>query len=134
LDEANMSNVTMTGFVENSRVPLYQSAADILLMPYSRSIEASSGQDIAEVINPMKMFEYLAAGRAIVTADLPVIREVLNEKNAIFCEPSDTSEWKSVIDALLANEQFRLALGQQARKDVQGYTWIERAKKILQDL
>ena len=134
LNEANMSNVTMTGFVENSRVPLYQSATDILLMPYSRSIEASSGQDIAEVINPMKMFEYMAAGRAIVTADLPVIREVLNEKNAVFCEPSDIAEWKSVIEALFANEEFRLALGQQARKDAQGFTWTGRAKRILQGL
>ena len=79
LVQAGVSNVTMTGFVENSRLPLYQSAADVLLMPYSRSISASSGQDIAEVINPMKMFDYMAAGRAIVSADLPVIHEVLNE-------------------------------------------------------
>ena len=68
LAEVDASNVTMTGFVENSRLPLYQSAADVLLMPYGRSISASSGQDIAEVINPMKMFDYMAAGRAIVSA------------------------------------------------------------------
>ena len=134
LNEADILNVTMTGFVQNSRVPLYQSAADVLLMPYSRSIEASSGQDIAEVINPMKMFEYMAAGRAIVTADLSVIREVLNEKNAVFCEPGDVSAWKSAIEALLVKEEQRLALGKQAREDVQGYTWIERARRILQDL
>jgi glycosyltransferase involved in cell wall biosynthesis len=87
LAEAGASNVTMTGFVENSRLPLYQAAADVLLMPYGRSISASSGQDIAEVINPMKMFDYMAAGRAILSADLPVIHEVLNESNAVFCEP-----------------------------------------------
>jgi glycosyltransferase involved in cell wall biosynthesis len=88
LRTAGMTNVTMTGFVDHTAIPLYQSASDILLMPYGRSIEASSGQDIAEVINPMKMFEYMAAGRAIVSADLPSIREVLNEKNAVFCEPT----------------------------------------------
>jgi glycosyltransferase involved in cell wall biosynthesis len=134
LDEANVVNVTMTGFVQHSRVPLYQSASDILLMPYSRSIEASSGQDIAEVINPMKMFEYMAAGRAIITADLPVIREVLSEINAVFCEPDDLSAWKFTIEALFANEEQRLALGKQAREDVQGYTWTARAQRILQDL
>jgi glycosyltransferase involved in cell wall biosynthesis len=79
LTEAGMTNVTMTGFVKHERIPLYQAAADVLLMPYSRSIEASSGQDIAEVINPMKMFEYMASGRGIVSADLPSIREVLRE-------------------------------------------------------
>ena len=89
LTESKMTNVTMTGFVNHEVIPLYQAASDILLMPYSRSISASSGQDIAEVINPMKMFEYMASGRAIVSADLPSIREVLNEGNAVFVEAGE---------------------------------------------
>ena len=36
-------NVTFTGFIPNQDLPLYQSAADVLLMPYSRSIMGSSG-------------------------------------------------------------------------------------------
>jgi glycosyltransferase involved in cell wall biosynthesis len=124
-------NVTMTGFVEHSHIPLYQAAADILLMPYGRSISASSGQDIAETINPMKMFEYMASGRAIVSADLPVIREVLNEKNAVFCEPGNVNGWRFVIESLLADEVHRKALGAQARKDAERYTWTERAGRIL---
>ena len=131
LRDAQLMNVTMTGFIEHSRIPLYQAAADILLMPYGRSISASSGQDIAEVINPMKMFEYMASGRAIASADLPVLREVLNEKNAVFCEPGNVNEWKSVIESLLADEKRRTALGVQARKDVERYTWTERARRIL---
>jgi glycosyltransferase involved in cell wall biosynthesis len=89
LTDAKMTNVTMTGFVKHEIIPLYQAASDILLMPYSRSISASSGQDIAEVINPMKMFEYMASGRTIVSADLPSIREVLNEGNAVFCSAGE---------------------------------------------
>ena len=129
---AGASNVTMTGFVENSRLPLYQAAADVLLMPYGRSISASSGQDIAEVINPMKMFDYMAAGRAIVSADLPVIHEVLNENNAVFCEPGNADAWEKTLRDLLANESRRLALGAQARKDVARYTWVARAKRALE--
>jgi len=131
LANAGASNVTMTGFVENSRLPLYQAAANILLMPYGRSISASSGQDIAEVINPMKMFEYMAAGRAILSADLPVIREVLNEQNATFCEPGDVDAWEHSLRELLADELRRLALGAQARKDVENYTWLARAERAL---
>jgi len=131
LTEADVSNVTMTGFVENSRLPLYQSAADVLLMPYGRSISASSGQDIAEVINPMKMFDYMAAGRAIVSADLPVIHEVLNENNAVFCEPGNANVWESTLRELLADEPRRLSLGVQARQDVAGYTWEARAESAL---
>jgi glycosyltransferase involved in cell wall biosynthesis len=132
LVEANASNVTMTGFVENSRLPLYQAAADVLLMPYGRSISASSGQDIADVINPMKMFDYMAAGRAIVSADLPVIHEVLNEENAVFCEPGKVDAWERALRTLLQDEARRLALGAQARKDVAGYTWEARAERALE--
>ena len=134
LQRAGMDNVTMTGFVSHERIPLHQAASDILLMPYSRSISASSGQDIAEVINPMKMFEYMASGRAIITADLPVIREVLNENNAVFCEPADLNAWKSAIESLFANESLRMKLGNQARRDVESHTWVKREERALKDL
>jgi glycosyltransferase involved in cell wall biosynthesis len=129
---AESAHVTFTGFVPNRDLPLYQAAADILLMPYARSIMGSSGTaDSARVASPMKMFEYMASGRAILSADLPVIREVLNEQNAILCEPEDLEAWKSSLASLLNNESQRIALGRQARQDVQGYTWLARAQRIL---
>ncbi len=134
LAEANVTNVTMTGFVKHERIAFYQAASDILLMPYSRAIEASSGQDIAEVINPMKMFEYMASGRAIVSADLPSIREVLNEGNAMFCEPGDMGMWKVVIESLLADESRRREMGTQARKDVEQLTWVKREERVMEKL
>ncbi len=132
LTEAKMTNVTMTGFVKHERIPLYQAAADILLMPYSRSIEASSGQDIAEVINPMKMFEYMASGRAIVSADLPSIREVLSERSAVLVETGDFGKWKMEIESLLADEPRRLALVAQARRDVAKLTWVKREEMVME--
>jgi glycosyltransferase involved in cell wall biosynthesis len=134
LETVGAKNVMMTGFVEHERIPLYQAAAEILLMPYGRSIEASSGQDIAEVINPMKMFEYMASGRAIVSADLPVIREVLHDRNAVFCEPGNVSAWKSAIESLLLDEKKRTALGMQARRDAERFTWEARERRILNGL
>ena len=131
LTEAKMTNVTMTGFVKHEIIPLYQAASDILLMPYSRSISASSGQDIAEVINPMKMFEYMAAARAIVSADLPSIREVLNEGNAVFCEAGEIGTWRSVLASLLADEPRRQTLSAQAREDVSLLTWIKREERVI---
>ncbi len=125
-------NVTFTGFIPNRDLPLYQAAADVLLMPYSRSIMGSSGTaDSAAVASPMKMFEYMAAGRAIVSADLPVIREVLHEDAAVFCKPDDVGDWRLVIESLLDDEAHRTKLGNQARHDVQGYTWVARAQRIM---
>ncbi len=148
LEGERVANVTMTGFMEHSKIPLYQAAADVLLMPYSRTIEASSGQDIAEVINPMKMFEYMAAGRAIVCADISVIREILNEKNAVFVEASGgrnassrdhnsnwelvISNWRLAIESLLDDESRRLELGAQAQKDVERFSWVKREERMLE--
>jgi glycosyltransferase involved in cell wall biosynthesis len=131
LNSVRASNVTLPGFIENSRLPLFQTAADILLMPYGSSISASSGQDIAEVINPMKMFEYMAAGRAIITADLPVIREVLDETRAVFCSPGDAAAWKSAIESLLTDDRRREALASNARRECEKYTWLARAELAL---
>jgi glycosyltransferase involved in cell wall biosynthesis len=134
LNAAGVRNVTLTGFVDNSRLPLYQEAADVLLMPYGKSISASSGQEIADVINPMKMFEYMAARRPIITADLPVIREVLDETRAVFCPPGDADAWKNAIERLSSDGRKRATLAANARREVEKHTWLARAEHALDGL
>lgn len=132
VDANHIYNVTFVGFIPNGSLPLYQAAADILLMPYSSSIMGSSGTaDSAAVASPMKMFEYMATGRAIASSYLPVIREVLNDNNAVFCKPDDIPSWKYGLERLLNDETLRNQLGRQARQDAQGYTWLARAQRIL---
>jgi glycosyltransferase involved in cell wall biosynthesis len=132
LASQSLANVSLTGFVPNSRLPLYQAAADILLMPYERAIAGSSGGNSADYCSPMKMFEYMACGRAILSSDLPVLREVLNESNAVLCPPEDTEAWDVAFGALLDNSVQRQALGCRARQDVAAYTWQARAGKALE--
>ena len=126
------SNALFTGFVLNEQLPLYQAAADILLMPYGKEIGISSGKgNSAAISSPMKMFEYLATGRAIVASDLPVFHEVLNEKNAIFCTPDKVLDWEGALRGLLDNPKRGEQLGAQAREDAKKYSWTERARRIL---
>jgi glycosyltransferase involved in cell wall biosynthesis len=129
-----LHNVTITGFIPNSRLPLYQAAADILLMPYNRTISGSSGGNIARVINPMKMFDYLASGRAIAASDIPVFHEVLSEQNAYFCEPEDGADWVRKVGQLAADDALRARLGAQAQQDAAQYTWKRRAQTSLDHL
>jgi glycosyltransferase involved in cell wall biosynthesis len=131
LSTDDIHNVTLTGFVENSQLPLYQAAADILLMPYERMITGSGGGDSSSYASPMKMFEYMACKRAIISSDLPVIREVLNPANAMLCPPEDVGVWSQALGSLIYDEQKRQALACQAWQDIQGYTWMERARKAL---
>ncbi|HHY88626.1 MAG TPA: glycosyltransferase family 4 protein [Chloroflexi bacterium] len=126
-----LDNVRLTGFIENARLPLYQAAGEILLMPYERSIAGSSGGNSADICSPMKMFEYMAAGRAILSSDLPVIREVLNEDNAVLAPPEDLQAWVTALGGLLEDAERRKRLGEMARADVLEYTWDNRARKAL---
>jgi glycosyltransferase involved in cell wall biosynthesis len=129
---ASLKNVTFTGFVPNKHIPLYQAAGDVLLMPYGRSVATSSGGNTAEVCSPMKMFEYMAAGRAILSSDLPVLREVLDDSTAVFCPPDDEKAWASELGGLLSDEGRRQVLGENACQAVQAFSWTERAKRVLQ--
>lgn len=132
--ELGLANVTLTGFIANQKLALYQAAGDILLMPYGRMIAGSSGGNTADICSPMKMFEYMAAGRAILSSDLPVLREVLNERNAVFCAADDLESWKAGLQSLLDDPEWMLALGQQALKDAQPYSWKSRAALTLNNL
>jgi len=129
---AGLLNVTFTGFVPNERIPLYQSAADVLLMPYQSTVATSSGGNTAEICSPMKMFEYMAAGRAILSSDLPVLHEVLDGQMAIFCPVEDAGAWESALGELLLDENRRSALGQHARLAVEQYSWVKRAQRVLE--
>lgn len=131
--QQGLTNVILTGFVENRVLPLYQAAGEVLLMPYERAVAGSSGGNSADICSPMKMFEYLACGRAILTSDLPVLHEVLNERNARFCPPEDVEAWTRALDDLFRHPEVCWALGQQARADAERYTWIARAHRILAD-
>ena len=131
--QMGVNNLTLTGFVPNRSIPLYQAAADILLMPYETSVTVSGGGNTADVCSPMKMFEYMAAGRAILCSDLLVLREVLSEANAVLCPPPPSGEaaWGAAFDRLISNDALRLRLGNQARRDVEQYAWTERAARTL---
>lgn len=134
LEQAGVSNVLLTGFVENRRLPLYQAAGDVLLMPYERSIAGSSGGNSVEICSPMKMFEYMAVGRAMIASDLPVLHEVLDDCNAVFCPPEDVDAWSAALRALLDDPNRRGQLAGQARSDILRYTWRARAERALEGM
>jgi glycosyltransferase involved in cell wall biosynthesis len=124
----------MTGFIPNIRLPMYQAAADILVMPYGKKIEGSSGGNIARVINPMKMFDYLSTGRAIIASNIPVFHEILNKKIAVFCDPDNADEWVSAIKKLSMNYNLRLSMQESALEAAKSYSWKNRARVSVDKL
>lgn len=129
-----LDNVVLTGFVPNADLPRFQAACDVLIMPYQRKVAGSSGGDISRYLSPMKLFEYLACGRAILSSDLPVFREVLSERNAVLLPPEDVRAWVTKLEELRDNPEIRAALSSQALHDAKCYTWEARAERILEGL
>ena len=121
----------MTGFVPNAELPKYQAACDVLLMPYQSQVSASSGGDIGRYLSPMKLFEYLACGRAICSSNLPVLQEILSQEIALLLPPDNIQAWVAAIKKLDDNPDLRKDLGNNARAAAQKYSWEARAEKIF---
>jgi glycosyltransferase involved in cell wall biosynthesis len=130
-------NLIFHGFVSPGQVPdLYREFQVLLLPPQNRVYGASGQSEISRWMSPMKMFEYMATGKPIISSNLPVLREVLtHERNALLVEPDNLDAWEKAIRRLQKNPNLAANLGNQAKKDlIENYTWEARAKKVLQGL
>lgn len=126
-----LANLHLVGYVPNQALPLYQAACDVLLMPYQRKVAASSGGNIAAYLSPMKLFEYMASGKPILSSDLPVLREVLHSGNSHLLPGDEAGAWEQALRELRTHPEFGAALGQQARREAAQYAWERRAENIL---
>lgn len=124
--ELGLANVSLTGHVDNGMVPTYLWAADILLMPYGKGCAST------EWMSPMKMFEYMAAGRAVISTRWPSLETILrHDENCRLCPPDDGVALGTAVTELLAEPATRSRLGRQACEDVQGYSWVRRIDTLL---
>lgn len=134
LARRTITNVNLWGFVPNAELASRLAIADVLLMPYQKSVMVSGGTlDTARWMSPLKMFEYMAMGRAIISSDLPVLREVLDDNMARLVAPDNTQSW---IEALrsLESDGPRVALAQNALAAAQQYGWDRRTNRMIADL
>lgn len=119
----------VVGSVSPTAVPKYQWAADVLALP--PTAKSHSQKHHPESTSPLKLFEYMAAERPIVATRLPGIEAVLaDEENALLANPDDVEAIRTAIERLRDNPALRESLAQQARIDVEDYTWQARAKRI----
>lgn len=129
------ANVTFHGYVKPADLPRFYAAADVCLSPHQRQVAGSGGGDIASWTSPMKLFEYMSHGKAILASDLPAIREILShEDDALLCPPEDPQAWSAALERLRSDAELHKRLGQAAaRKLREKYTWDARARRILDE-
>ncbi len=80
--------------------------------------------------SPIKLYEYMAAGCAIVSSDLPALRDVLSEDDAVWAVSEDPIALAAGIRALVADPERARALGVRLREKARAYTWRARAEKL----
>lgn len=130
LSESGIDNVEFVGHVPPEEVPIYQWAADLLVLPPRKSVRTESHHP--ESTSPLKLFEYMAAGRPIVATRLPGIEDVLTDgETALLVEPEDIDGLRTAIARFRADAELATAVATNARESVTRYSWIERAHRIL---
>jgi glycosyltransferase involved in cell wall biosynthesis len=136
INKSKLTNIILTGFVDHKKVPLYLKACDVLLMPYQKKVgHRQKNIESADYMSPLKLFEYMASGKPIISSDLPVIREVLKDRvNALLVEPDNVNEWSDAIELLRNEPKLAKEIGDQAKKDVKYYSWDNRVKRIMESL
>ncbi|MCB0195314.1 MAG: glycosyltransferase family 4 protein [Anaerolineae bacterium] len=126
--EQNLTEkVRVIGHIPPTNIPAYLAASDILVLPNSGKQAISR-----YYTSPLKLFEYMAARRPMVASDLPAIREILNETNAVFFRPDQPYDLAQQIQWVVDHPSESESLADQARTDVEMYTWHNRAKRIIE--
>ncbi len=116
--------VIFTGPVSRAEVPGHIAALDIAVQP-----------DVTAYASPIKLFEYLALGRAVVAPDRPNIREVIEDGvcGRLF-SPRDWDALAEVLGALLDDAAARQRLGAAAARRIEqgGYRWTDNARRVIE--
>lgn len=115
--------VLFTGLAARDAVPGLIAGFDIALQPAA-----------VDYASPLKVFEYMAAGRAIVAPDQPNLREVLEDGHtAILFDPAAPDALWQAIQRLAGEPALRQRLGAAARAEIarRDLTWKGNARRVV---
>jgi glycosyltransferase involved in cell wall biosynthesis len=126
LEREGVAHATaITGMVARDDVPAYLAAADILASPHARN-DSFIG-------SPIKLWEYMASGRAIVASDVAQMGEVLRHgETALVVAPEDPQALAAAIVELIDDPQLRRRLGAAAAAEAAAqHSWDARLRSAL---
>ena len=121
--------VRFLGEVPAEDVPGHLATADVGLAPFSPT--EFSALELGWFWSPIKIFEYLASGLGVVTANIPELRALLPDTVARFYTPGDVREFSDVLEVLGEGTVSLTGMSRHARELAETrYTWGQQAAVV----
>jgi glycosyltransferase involved in cell wall biosynthesis len=120
------NNIVFAGPVRHSEIPDHVAAMDITVLP-----------SIPPYASPMKLFEYMALGKAVVVPDQPNLREVVRDGENGLCFPvGDYAAFAACVLRLAQDNALRARMGQGALRTIEdnGHFWRCNAERVNRSL
>ncbi len=132
--KSNLKNVSINNFLPYRKIPSILSKSDILLMPYANYVSVKSKNlNTANYCSPLKMFDYLASGKIIISSKLDGICEVLKHKNnSIIVKNYNIRNWMYTFENIFKKKYPLNKIQANAFLTSKKYTWEKRALKIVE--
>jgi glycosyltransferase involved in cell wall biosynthesis len=116
--------VTFVGGVAHREVPYHVAAMDVAVAPYPALEE--------HYYSPLKLFEYMAAGRAVVASQVGQVAEiVVDGVTGLLFQPGDRAGFVDCIWRLKKDAVLRDELGRRARVACLEHTWSGNAARVM---
>lgn len=133
--KTKLNNVTFYNFADYNKVPKILQKSDILLMPYSTKVEVRAKNiNTANYCSPLKMFDYLASGKIILSSKLNGICEVLKHKqNALIVDRHNIGAWSKMLEYAINNKYKLYTIQKNAFTTAKDYTWRKRAECLIKE-
>ena len=121
-------HVVVEAAVKHKQIPAIIHRADICLAPLSYN-----DRNVTQGCCPLKIIEYMACGKPIVAANLPVVRELVCEGiEALLFEPDNPEDLARQVLKLLANKLLAAEIGRNAANRAhRHFTWPIAQKHLL---
>ena len=102
-------------------------------MPYEKNVQVNSRNlNTALYCSPLKMFDYLASGKIIISSNLPGIREILKDKiNSLIVQSNNVNQWNNAIRNILKNKKLSKKICLNAYKTATNNTWEKRVNRMI---
>lgn len=123
------NQIILTGRQPFKRIPEFLAAADICLLP------AYPTEKLMQHNVPIKMYEYMAMGKPVITTKLPGVMEEFGEDHGVIYVDKPEDALKEAI-GLIENGSAKEE-GRKARKFVEKYSWadiVDEFEGILEEV